>query len=159
MSNNRKKPYKPKKHYVWWSVLGTLIQYGIPLSYIIWTYDIFLFKGNSLTGWGMIVIGIVLVLIKNKVVDLVVDYNKHLNETAKRGKWGFIFLAISLFLMLSQYWITSILIFFIILGVSNFVSLLVYAPYDKQKKNFIEMQDLIERKRLDSKLKGLSIEG
>jgi hypothetical protein len=61
--------------------------------------------------------------------------------------------------MLSQYWITSILIFFIILGVSNFVSLLVYAPYDKQKKNYIEMQDLIERKRLDSKLKGLSIEG
>ena len=151
------KKSKIKKDYVWWAVLGMLIQYGIPVSYIIWTYDVFKFEERSLTGWGIILIAIVLILVRNKVQDFVVDYNKHLSITAKRGKWGFTFLIVALFLMLSQYWIETILIFFLVLAASNLLSLVAYAPYDRKKKDYIELKEMLEEKRKQEKMKGLSV--
>jgi len=151
-----KKKYQLKKNYMWWAALGVILQYGIPMSYIVWAYDILEFKGQSITGWGIILIGIVVILIKNKVQDFFIDYNKHLSDTAKRGQWGLIFLTVALFLLLSKAFIESLLIFFLVLAGSNLLSLLAYAPYDKKKKDYIETKELLERKRLDEKLKGLS---
>lgn len=146
-----------KREYIWWAVVGMLVQYGVPMAYIIWAYDIFKFEERSLSGWGIILIAIALVLLKNKIQDFVVDYNSHLNETAKRGKWGFIFIIIALFLMLSQYWIQSMLIFFLVLGFSNFASLLLYTPYDRKKKDYIELKELIYKKTQEEKIKGITI--
>lgn len=158
----KKKVQKPKgkklkKDYVWWAIVGMLVQYGIPLTYIIWAYDIFKFNDRSLSGWGIMAVAIVLILLKNKIQDFVVDYNKHLSETAKRGKWGFIFLIIALFLMLSQYWVQSMLIFFVVLGFSNLGSLFLYAPYDRKKREYIELKELIHKKEQEEKIKGITV--
>lgn len=150
---------KLKRNYGWWAFSAMLVQYGIPLSYIVYAYDIFEFEqaGQSITGWGIVSIAIVLTLMKNKIQDFVVDYNKHLNKTAQRGKWGFIFLIIGLFLMLAQYWLQSTLIFFLVLGGSNLLSLALYAPYDKNKTEYLELKDIIIQKAREEKIKGLSV--
>lgn len=155
----KRKTPKMKRSYIWWAVAATLVQYGIPLTYIIWTYDIFQFEeqGSSLTGWGIISVAIFVILLRNKIKDFVVDYNEHLSMTAKRSKWGLIFLLTGLFLMLAQYWLQSTLIFFLVLGFSNLVSLGFYFPYDKKKKEYLEMQELIKEKLREQKMKEVTI--
>lgn len=157
--SNKQPLKKLKKNYVWWAVVATLVQYGLPITYIIWAYDIFEFEesGNSLTGWGIIIIAIIITLLKNKIQDFIVDYNSHLSATAKRGKWGFVFLIVGLFLMLAQYWLQNTLIFFLVLGFSNLISLIFYAPYDKQKTEYIELKEAILEKQREEKIKGITI--
>ena len=148
-----------RKKYAWWGVAGTLVQYGIPLSYIIWAYDIFQFEegGRSLTGWGIVSVGIVVALFKNKVQEFVLDYNKHLSATAQRGKWGFTFLFVALFLGLAQYWLQNTLIFFLVLGGSNLLSLTLYSPYDRKKTEYLQLKEILLEKQREEKVKGLSI--
>jgi hypothetical protein len=156
---SKKKKLKMPRSYAWWGVGGTVVQYGIPLSYIVWQYDIFQFEegGRSITGWGIVFAAILVSLFKNKVQEFVIDYNKHLNTTAQRGKWGFSFLFVALFLGLAQYWLQNTLIFFLVLGGSNLLSLALYSPYDKKKTEYIEMKDLLLEKQREEKIKGMSL--
>lgn len=150
---------KLKKKYIVWGVLGNLIQYGVPLSYIIWQYDIFRFEeaGRSLTGWAFVVIAIVFFLLKDKIKNMVKDYNEHLGEVAQKAKWGFIFLALGLFLALANLWINGALYFMFTLGISNVISLIFYAPYYSKKQDYIDLKALIKEEKQRAKIKGVTV--
>ena len=144
---------KLSKKYMWFGVGGTLIQYGLPLSYIIYRYDIF--KSDNamyqLTGWGIIAVGIVGFLLRNKVKAFVDDYNTHLGNTAQRGKWGVGFLTLGGLLALSSLWINGMLWFMLVAGGSNILSLAFYGPYDKKHNEYKQMKALQETKLLETK--------
>lgn len=144
---------KLSKKYVWFGVGGTVVQYGLPLSYIIYRYDIF--KSDNamyqLTGWGIIAVGIIGFLLRNKIKAFVDDYNTHLGGTAQRGKWGLGFLTLGGLLALSSLWINGMLWFMLVAGGSNLLSLLFYAPYDKKHAEYKIMKDLQNKTLLESK--------
>ncbi len=149
---------KLKRRYIWWGLLGNLIQYGIPLSYIVWRYDIFKFEdaGKSITGWGLVVIAIIYFIFQSKIKDFIADYDNKLGQVAKKGKWGFIFLTIAGFLALANLWIDGMLYFMLTLGASNIVSLMAYAPYYIKKQEHKELKTMIKQKKREDKIKSIT---
>lgn len=150
---------KLKRNYIFWGILGNLIQYGIPLSYIIWQYEIFQFEEaqKSLTGWGFVIIGIIFFFFKDKIMNMVRDYNNHLGEVSKKAKWGFLFLGLGIFLALASLWITGAKYFMLTLGISNLISLIFYTPYYSRKTEYQELKKLIKEERQKAKIKGVTI--
>ena len=150
---------KLKRNYVWWGVLGNVIQYGIPLSYIVYRYEIFQFKEaqTSLTGWGMIGAMVAFFMFRNKIKMFVEDYNKHLGMTAQKGKWGIFFLTMFGVLALASLWIHGMMWFAFAVGVSNLISLLAYKPYFDGKKNYLEDKDFLKKEQREQRLKSVSI--
>jgi hypothetical protein len=144
---------KLSRSYVWYGIGATLVQYGIPLSYVIYRYDIFRTQDNpyQLTGWGIIAIAIIGLLFRNKIKTFIQDYNTHLSKTAQRGKWGVTFLSVAGILALASLWIDGALWFFVVTGSSNLVSLSLYKPYDVRHKDYLDMKDLQHKKTLSAK--------
>lgn len=150
---------KLSKKYIWWGSLGTLIQYGVPLSYIVYRYDIFKFEEaqNSLTGWGIIGIGVIFFMFRNKLKMMVEDYNKHLGMTGQKGKWGIAFFTMFGILALSTLWINGMMWFMFTLGVSNLASLPAYSKFYIGKKEYQDDVEFIKVKKREDKLKGLTV--
>lgn len=150
---------KLKRNYIIWGVIGNIIQYGVPLSYIIWQYDIFQFEEaqKSLTGWGFVIIAILFFFFKDKIMNMIKDYNNHLGEVAQKAKWGFIFLGLGIFLALANLWIKGALYFMLTLGISNLISLIFYAPYYNNKTEYQELKSLIKSERQKAKIKSVTI--
>ena len=149
---------KLKRRYIWWGLLGNLIQYGVPLSYIVWRYDIFKFEdaGKSVTGWGMVVIAIIYFIFQNKIKEFISDYDNKLGQVSKKGKWGFIFLTIAGFLALANLWIDGMLYFMLTLGGSNILSLIAYAPYYAKKAEYKELKSMIIQRKREEKIKSIA---
>jgi hypothetical protein len=149
---------KLKRRYRWWGLLGNIIQYGIPLSYIIWQYDIFQFEeaGNSITGWGFIVVAIIYFIFQNKIKDLIADYDNRLGQVAKKAKWGFIFIILGGLLAVSRLWIDGAMYFMLTLGLSNILALPFYGRFYSKKEEYKELRDLIKKQKQQDKIKGIT---
>jgi hypothetical protein len=150
---------KLKRNYILWGIMGNLIQYGTPLSYIVWQYDIFKFEeeGRSLTGWAFVSIAIIFFMFKDKITTAIKTYDTHLGQVAQKAKWGFIFVALGGFLALAELWIDGALHFMFTLGISNLVSLIFYTPYFNKKKEYVELKGLIKTRLQEQKIKGVII--
>lgn len=150
---------KLSKKYIWWGVLGNVVQYGIPLSYIVYRYEIFKFEEaqKSLTGYGMIGATILFFAFRNKVKMIIEDYNKHLGMTAQKGKWGIGFLTMFGVLALASLWIQGMMWFTFTVGVSNLASLLAYKPYYDGKKNYQEDLEFVKKDKREKRLKSVSV--
>lgn len=148
---------KLKKDYIYYGILGNLLQYGIPISYISWRYEIFKFEETSLTGWGAIVVIISSFLLRNKIKDFVTNYNDNLGNVAKKGKWGIFFGSVALLLYVSQFFIEGMIWLFIILGGSNLLALIPYSFYYNKKDDYLAVKEEIKKDRIMNKAKGVSI--
>ena len=150
---------KLSKKYRWLWFGGATIQYGIPLSYIIYQYDIFRFEEaqTSLTGWGIIALAIPFFAFRNKIKTIIHDYNTNLGVTAQRGKWGLFFITMFGVFALASLWLHGMMWFMFTLGVSNLGSLLFYSPYDTKHQEYKELSTLLKTKAQEEKIKGVSI--
>jgi len=150
---------KLRKKYIPLGVLGNAIQYGIPLTYVIWQYDIFKFEEaqKSLTGWGFIVVAIIYFIFQNKIKDFIADYDNKLGQVAKKGKWGFIFLILAGFLAFSRLWIDGAFYFLLTLGASNMIALPFYARFYSKKEEYKELKLLILKSKREAQIKGISV--
>jgi len=131
-----------------WGVFGSAIQFGIPFGYLAYRYDLFTFKNTqyAVTGWGMVGIVIIGMLLRNRIVEFVKQYNT-LGVTAQRAKWGHTFLTIFVVLAISSFFINAFLWFFGTLAVSNYLSLKAYQPYDNALVEQKEMQKLLKEQK------------
>lgn len=148
---------KLKKNYVYFGLLGNLIQYGTPISYIIWRYEIFKFEQTSITGWGALVVIISGFLLRNKIRDFVHNYNDNLGNVAKKGKWGIFFGTIAGLLFVSQFYIQGMIWLFIVLGGANLLSLIPYSAYYNKKEDYLAVKEEIKKERIMNKAKGVEI--
>ncbi len=150
---------KLKKNYIGYGIFGNVAQYGLPISYIVWQYEIFKFEEatKSLTGWGFVTIAIAYFLLKDKIKNFVTQYNDNLGQVAQKGKWGIGFLTFGAFLALASLWITGAMWFLLVLGGSNLLSLPIYSLYFTKKKDYTETKTMILNKRKEEKIKGLTI--
>ena len=139
-----------------WGVFGSVIQFGIPFGYLAYRYDLFTFENSryALTGWGMV--GVVLggLLLRNRIVEFVKQYNM-LGVTAQRAKWGHVFLTIFIVLAVSSFFINAFLWFFGIVTISNYLSLKAYQPYDNALVEQKEMQKLLKEQKSKTTLERL----
>ncbi|NCU32928.1 MAG: LytR family transcriptional regulator [Candidatus Moranbacteria bacterium] len=142
---------KIKKNYIFPEVMATLVQYGIPLGYTLWAYDVF---GGShvvkqVTGGTILFFGIIYFALRNRIKKFVDDYNQNLGDVAKKAKWGIAFAFITLFLSLAQFWIEGALVFIGTLAVSNFLSLPLYAISRNRETKYKELKAYIKNKQLE----------
>lgn len=136
---------------------GSLIQFGLPFWYIAWRYDLFTFKNEAyaVTGWGIIGLVIISFFTRNKIKQFITDYNTNLSVTAERAKSGHIFISLAMILLVTQFFIDSFLWLFGIVAVSNYLSLILYAPYDNQIIEKKELQKLLDEDKLHDKISNL----
>ena len=143
-----------------YKMLGTgalLVQYGIPFAYIAQRYGLFTFDEGtySVTGWGVVSIGILYAVFRNKIKAFVNDYNTTLGVTAQRGKWGMIWLTVALILGVATIFINAFLWFFIVLGGSNLLALPLWNNYDLKVVQMKAIQETLKDKSNKSNLEML----
>lgn len=148
---------KLKKNYIYFGLFGNLIQYGLPISYIVWRYEIFKFEQTSITGWGALIVIITSFLLRNKIKDFVQSYNDNLGNVAKKGKWGIFFGTVALLLYTSQFFIEGMTWLFVILGGSNLLALIPYSFYYNKKEEYLEVKEEIRKERIMNKAKGVEV--
>lgn len=148
-----------KKNYRFFGLLANLIQYGIPLSYIVYRYDIFENEEakKSITGWGLIIFAIIYFIFQNKIKESIRSYDQRLGLVAKKGKWGMFFSMVALFLGFASLWIDGMIYFMATLGLSNLFSLPFWNIYYKRKTEYDELKQLIIQKQREQKIKGVTI--
>jgi hypothetical protein len=146
---------KLKKNYVLPEIFANLIQYGIPLGYTVWAYDVF--GGNEvvkqITGGTIVFATILWFFIKDKIKKFVNDYNTNLGEVAQKGKFGITFASITVVLMLAQFWIQGAIWFFGVVAVSNLASLPIYSISRSREIKYKELKTYIKNKELDETYK------
>lgn len=149
--NKKGNKVKLDKKYKVLNLLGYGVEWGIPLAYLGWQFDLFTFNRApfAVTGWGFVAIFIVFQALKQRITDFIKDYDKNLGLTAKRAKKGFLFTTIVGVLLISQIFISGFLWLFGVLAVSNFVSLIPYHFYDEQ---------FAMKKRIEEKIKDENVE-
>jgi hypothetical protein len=150
---------KLKKNYLFPEIFANLTQYGIPLAYTVWAYDVF---GGShvvrqITGGTIIFGSIVYFALRSRIKKFIDDYNKNLGAVAQKAKWGIVFLGITLFLALAQFWIQGALYFMATLGVSNVLSLPLYTISRNREVKYKELKTYIKNKELDKQYKSLTV--
>lgn len=136
-----------------------LIQFGIPLSFIIYKYGLFSYKnaGYSATG-GTFAVGIILyAFLQNTIKENVKKLSDESTETMKRAKWVFAWSFLALFVWVGSIFLTALLQLFLSGAVGVGASLFFWKPYDVaiEQKRAVE-KDLKERtshNMLDSLLK------
>lgn len=138
---------------------GLAIQFGLPFWYVAHSFDLFTFKNEryALTGWGMVLLVGFVVAFQKKIKKFIDDYNESLSATAKRAKYGHIFLTILSILFVSSIFINGFLYFFGVLTLSNYLSLVPYSVYDKQMDERKKMQQLLDKEVQEGKLSELKL--
>jgi hypothetical protein len=136
---------------------GTLIQFGLPFWYVASQFDLFTFKNEqyALTGWGVVILTAGVLASRNKIKNMVTDYNNNMSITAQRAKYGHIFVTIVLILALASVFINGFLWFFGVLAGSNYLSLIPFSIYDKQLEERNRLQTLLDKERDESKVADL----
>ena len=148
---------KLKKDYIFYGILGNLIQYGLPISYITWRYEIFKFEEVSVTGWGAIGVMIGIFFLKDKIKNLIQSYNDDLGNVAKKGKWGIVFGVVAGILYASQFFIEGMLWLFIVLGGSNLLSLIPYSAFYNKKDMYLAVKEEKKKETIANKAKGVVV--
>lgn len=136
---------------------GTLIQFGLPFWYVASQFDLFTFKNEqyAVTGWGAVLITAGVLAFRNKIKNLITDYNNNLSITAQRAKYGHIFITIVLILAISSVFINGFLWFFGVLAGANYLSLVPFSIYDKQLEERKRLQTLLDKENEEAKLSDL----
>jgi hypothetical protein len=143
---------KLKKDYILPEAFANLLQYGLPLAYVLSVYNVF---GNEetvrqITGGTILFVGIVWFFFRSRIKKFVNDYNTHLGEVAQKAKWGIIFSGLVIVLALAQFWIQGAMMFFATLGASNLVSLPFYTIARNRETKYKELKKYIKNKELDN---------
>lgn len=148
-----------KRNFIFAGIISNILQYGIPLSYIFYRYDIIKNEdaGKSITGWGLIGVAIIYFIFQNKIKEGLQSYDKRLGMVAQKGKWGMIFLVLTLFLAFASLWVNGMIWFLGTLAVSNLISLPVWGIYYRRKTEYDELKKLIIQKQREQKIKGVTI--
>lgn len=135
---------KPK----YYNLLGTTIQYGIPIGCIAYQYDIFSFNesGYSATGWGLIVAIISFLAFRSKIKEAFKEYDKSLGTTWNRSKAGSVSLIIASVLLLVSVFTTALYWVFYSFAISTYLALFFYKPYDELAEKKAEMQAMLDSK-------------
>lgn len=136
-----------------------LIQFGIPLSFIIYKYGLFSYKnaGYSATG-GTFAVGIILyAFLQNTIKENVRKLSDESTETMKRAKWVFAWSFLALFVWVGSIFLTALLQLFLSGAVGVGASLFFWKPYDVavEQKRAVEkeLKERTSHNMLDSLLK------
>ncbi len=137
------------------SALG--VQYGLPIAYVAHTYGLFTMQNETyaFTGGALIAGFIAYFAFKNKAKEFINDYNTHLSATAQRMKSGFVWLTIGLIVWVASIYISAFLWLCVVLGGSTILSYPLWAIYDKQSNERVELQKILDEKKTESRLKTL----
>jgi len=136
---------KLAKTYVKYGVLGDAIKYGIPIGYITYAFNLFKFNDDrvSLTGWAFLIIIIGITFFRQKIKDIVEEWDNGLGNMSSHIKsttawvvvfgifWGVI-VAASLVL-----WLTFVF------AASNALSIYPYSIYYKKKDEYNEVMKIV----------------
>lgn len=130
-----------------YNILGTSVQWLPPLTYLAITFDLFTFEneGYAITGWGVIGVIVLFLAFRQKIKDAYTEYENTFGATWNRAKLGNIALGIATMLFLVYFVSFSLFTIFFIFAGSTYISLFVYAPYDKLAIKRKEMQTMLDK--------------
>lgn len=141
---------KPK----YYNLLGTAIQFGPLLTYLSIQYDLFRFVdgtdgGYKATGYGLVAICFVFIMFRNKIKESLKQYDESLGETWQRSKSATTTLIIAMILGITYFISFNLMWILGIYGVSTYLSLFAYAPYDKLNVLRLQMQEKLDEQNKD----------
>lgn len=148
-----------RKSFKWYARLAELIQYGIPIAYIIFEYDIFQTRtvNKYVTGGIFLVVIVMYFFFRSKIKTMITDYNKYLTEVGQKAKWGLVFTTITLLLILSSLWIRGTIIFFGVIAFANFLSLPFWVLFYSREKQYTRLKEMLLKQRDEDKIKGMTL--
>jgi len=150
------KPKRLKKSFKWYARLAELLQYGIPIAYIIFEYDIFQTRvvNKYVTGGAFLVVIIFYFFFRSKIKTMITDYNKYLTEVGQKAKWGLVFLTLTIILLLASLWIRGTIIFFGVITIANFISLPFWVLFYSRGKKYARLKEKLlnekDKKEIES---------
>jgi hypothetical protein len=129
------------------NILGTSIQWLPPLTYLAIKFDLFTFEneGYAITGWGAVFVISLFLAFRQKIKDAYTEYGETFGVTWNRIKAGNIALGIATILFIVYFASFSLFTIFFIFAGSTYISLFVYAPYDKLAIKRKEMQTMLDK--------------
>lgn len=142
--NNEKEIVISKNSFRWYGLGAWMIKYLIPISYIISRYGLFKESKRKIGGWAIVIVFLLVSAFKNKVKDYIKENEKHLGTTIKRIGPSIIFIALALLLWFSKTWLNGLIWLFVVLALSNALSILLYIPYDKKLEFYLKYKKIKE---------------
>jgi len=148
-----------KKNYRLANVSAQAVQYGIPLTYIFYEYQVFGSQNayKISMGWLIILLGMGYFIFKKNIKQFITDYNTQLGSVAQIGKWSAVFLGGALILALASLWITGAIYFLLVVGGSNLASLPLYTIYYGRKNEYDRYAKAITEREEKLNIEGVSL--
>ena len=130
------------------NVFGTSVQWLPSLTYLAIKFDLFTFQnqGYAITGWGVVGIIVLFLAFRSKIKETLKEYEDTFGETWNRVKAGNISMAIAMVLFGVYFASFALFTIFFIFAGSTYLSLFLYAPYDKIAIKRKTMQTMLNDK-------------
>jgi hypothetical protein len=132
----------------YYNLLATAIQWLPPFVYLAIKFDLFTFEneGFAFTGWGIVGISMLFLILRQKIRDKLKEYEEQFGATWNRAKSGAIALTIATVLFGVYFLSYSFFLIFFIYAGSTFLSLTFYKPYDDLTNKRLAMQKMLDDK-------------
>lgn len=153
MNENKEIEILTKNSYRYWGLLNSIITSGIPILYLIITYDLFKFKKSGLTMWGWVVVILLFTFIKNFIRDFILDIRNNLSIVGKRITLISVLFVLTLLLLLSSIWVKDLTILLFVIVGSMLVSLYPFYKYHTNKERYERLKDMVEEDKDKKMLK------
>lgn len=144
------------KKYHFYNILGYVLLGGIPFTWLAITQD--LFRSNSattVTSWGIIAFGIVLLTVWSKIKEVIKDYNTYFGNMGKRAKVPIFFGSLSIILFLTYISIQLVLGVTITIAVGGALAIIPFNLYDVEFEKAKRMNEQLKKENESEMLKEL----
>lgn len=124
------------RKYNFYNVLGYTFLGGIPFTWLAITQDLFKFGDDAVTvtGWGIVGVGILIVSFWSWIKETVKNYNAYFGNMGKRAKVPLFFGGLSLVLFITYISIQLILGVTLSIAFGGTLSLIPFKYYDMQNE-------------------------
>lgn len=145
------------KKYTFYNYLGYALLGGVPFTWLAITQDLFRFRDDavSVTAWGIVGAGILVITLWSKIKETIKDYNTYFGNLGKRAKVPLFFGGLSIVLFITYISIELVLGVTLSIAVGGLLSMFPFGAYDIENDKAIRMTAQLTKERDEVELQEL----